>query len=165
MKNLILTLIITFCSVSALAATTPVAPRSPAKTTQITIYLVALNDDGYSGKRIGCGDSLIKEQRTVTASSTPLKTAIEELLSVTAPIQRRVDLELLNFWKGPDLKLKSATISKGTATIHFTGQISVAGVCDQPRIEEQINATAKQFPSVKRVKVFVNGVALKEAIR
>ncbi|MEO6391507.1 MAG: GerMN domain-containing protein [Pyrinomonadaceae bacterium] len=162
MKHLVLILIIALCSVSALGKGTP---PTRATTTSVNIYLVALSDDGYSGKRIGCGDSLVKEVRTISPTNTPLKSAIEELLAVKEPIKKRVDLELNNYWIGPDLKLKSATISRGTATIHFTGQISVAGVCDEPRITEQINAVAKQFASVKRVKVFVNGTALKQAIR
>jgi hypothetical protein len=41
----------------------------------------------------------------------------------------------------------------------------VAGVCDQPRIESQIEETAKQFPNVRRVRVFVNGRTLASAIR
>jgi ABC-type uncharacterized transport system substrate-binding protein len=43
--------------------------------------------------------------------------------------------------------------------------VRVAGICDEPRITEQIEATAKQFPTVKTVRVFINGIPLKEAIR
>jgi len=46
----------------------------------------------------------------------------------------------------------------------ITGRLLVAGICDEPRITEQIEATAKQFPTVKRVRVFVSGSPLKEAI-
>jgi ABC-type uncharacterized transport system substrate-binding protein len=60
--------------------------------------------------------------------------------------------------------LKSVSICKGTATIRFSGEISVAGICDEPRITEQIEATAKQFPTVKRVKVYVGNKTLKYAI-
>lgn len=162
MKTLVLLLIVGLCSVSVLGKGTPGAP---AKTTKVNIYLIALNDDGYSGARVGCGDTLVKEERTITPTDTPLKAAIEELLSVTAPIQRRVDLELTNYWKGTDLKLESAVISRGTAIIKITGQLVVAGVCDQPRIEGQINATARQLKAVKRVRVYVNGELLKDAIR
>ena len=162
MKNVLLVLIIALCPVGVLGKGTPM-PR--AKTTEVNIYLVAVGDDGYSGKRIGCSDSLVKVPRTISRTSTPLKSAIEELLSVTDPIKKRVDLELTNFWKGLDLKLESAKISKGTATIRFTGQVQVAGVCDEPRITEQINAIAKQFAGVKRVKVFVSGQPLAEAIK
>jgi spore germination protein GerM len=162
MKNLLLILTIALCSASVLGSS---GPHFPSSTTEVKVYLVAVGDDGYSGKKIGCGDSLVEVKRTIAPSDAPLKAALDELLSITEPIQKRVDLELTNYWKGTDLKVQSAKISKGTATIRITGQLPVAGVCDEPRITEQINATAKQFPSVKRVKVFLNGTPLAQAIK
>ena len=59
------------------------------------------------------------------------------------------------------MKLKSVSITNGTAIIHLTGEgPSVAGICDEPRIKGQIIETAKQFPTVKRVKVFINGKSM-----
>jgi hypothetical protein len=43
--------------------------------------------------------------------------------------------------------------------------VFVAGACDQPRIVEQIEATARQFPTVKRVRVFLGKQTLAAAIR
>ena len=132
---------------------------------EVKVYLVAVGDDGYSGKRIGCGDSLVAVTRTSSKSTTPLKAALEELLAMPRETKREMPKEGLgNYVFGPDLKLSSASISKGTATIRFSGEISVAGICDEPRITEQIRATAKQFPTVKRVKVFVGKRTLKDAI-
>lgn len=133
-----------------------------AKTTHVKIYLVALDDKGKLGKKIGCGDSLVAVTRTIPATSGGLKAAIEELLSF-----RSEDTDKLqNFWTvGESLTLKSVSIKKGTATINITGEgPTVAGVCDEPRVVEQIEATARQFPSVKRVKVFVNGKPLADVI-
>jgi hypothetical protein len=41
----------------------------------------------------------------------------------------------------------------------------MAGVCDGPRIKAQMEETALQFPGVRKVKVFVNGVTLAQAVR
>lgn len=130
------------------------------KTQEVKVYLVAVNDAGKSGKKIGCDDSLVAVTRTIKATATPLKAALQEL--VAGPSER--DGELGNYVFGPDLKVKSVSLSKGTATIRFSGQISVAGVCDMPRITEQIEATAKQFPTVKRVRVYVGKRTLQDAI-
>jgi spore germination protein GerM len=130
------------------------------KTQEVKVYLVALSDAGKSGKKIGCDDSLVAVKRTINATAAPLKAAIEELLA--SPHES--DGQLGNYVFGPNLKLKSVSISKGTATIRFSGEISVAGICDEPRITEQIEATAKQFPTVKRVKVYVGNKTLKYAI-
>jgi spore germination protein GerM len=137
-----------------------IGETSKQKSQKVKVYLVALDDAGKSGKKIGCGDSLVAVTRTINATAAPLKAAIEELLS--SP--HKDDGQLGNYVFGPNLKLKSASISKGTATIRFSGAISVAGICDEPRITEQIEATAKQFPTIKRVKVYVGNQTLRYAI-
>jgi len=131
----------------------------------IKIYLVAVGDDGKTGKKIGCGDSLIAVTRTVKKTAAPLTAAIRELLQT--PQHPGVDgsPNLENFWKGRNLKVRSVSIVNRTATIRLSGALSVAGVCDEPRIESQIDATARQFPTVKRVKVFIGKQTLAAAIR
>ncbi len=130
----------------------------------VKVYLVALDDKGRRGRKIGCDDSLVAVTRRIKPTPAPLRAAIEELLSI--PSEYAEDKRLNNFWVGRDLKLKSVAIRRGIATIHIVGEGPfVAGVCDVPRITEQIEATAKQFPTVKRVRVFINGRSLASAIR
>lgn len=129
----------------------------------INIYLVALGDNGKTGKKIGCDDSLVPVTRTIRKTSAPLAAAIRELLQTPQHPEATPNLE--NFWKGRNLKVKSVVLSNHTATIYLTGEVFVAGVCDEPRIESQIQATALQFPTVKRVKVFIGKRTLAEAIR
>lgn len=144
------------------AGVAAVKEATPAqKTREVKVYLIALDDAGKAGKKIGCNDSLVAVTRTITATGIPLQAAMQELVA----IPREFNEQLGNYVFGPDLKVKSVSISKGTATIRFSGEIAVAGVCDIPRITEQIEATAKQFPTVKRVKVFVGNRTLKDAIR
>ena len=150
-----LALLLTFASAPALASR-----RRPVtqKMLKVKVYLVKIGEAGKGGKKIGCDDSLVAVTRTIKATIAPLKAAIEELLSIPH--------DEGNYWMGTNLKVKSASISKGTATIRITGEgPSVAGICDEPRITSQIEETAKQFPSVKRVKVYVNGRPLAEVIR
>jgi spore germination protein GerM len=113
------------------------------------------------GRKIGCDDSLVPVTRTVKATAAPLKAALEELLSVP----REYEGGLTNSWWGRNLKLRSVSLRGGVATIRITGEIFVGGVCDEPRIEAQIKETARQFPNVRKVKVFVNEHTLAQAIR
>jgi spore germination protein GerM len=130
----------------------------------VKVYLVAVGDDGKMGRKIGCGDSLVPVTRSIKATGAPLKAALSELLSL--PREYPADSRLGNFWVGSNLRLRSVSIQRGTATIHIIGEGPfVAGVCDEPRITSQIEATARQFPTVKRVRVFVNGRTLRDAIR
>jgi hypothetical protein len=139
--------------------------RSAQNSQSINIYLVAVGDNGKTGKKIGCGDSLIPVTRTIKKTAAPLTAAIRELLQT--PQHPGVDgtPNLENFWKGRNLKVSSVSLVKRTATIRLSGALSVAGVCDEPRIESQIDATALQFPTVKRVKVFIGNKTLAAAIR
>lgn len=130
---------------------------------EVRVYLVALNDNGKTGKKIGCDDSLVPVTRTIKASASPLRAALQELLS--APPETGDNPKLQNFWKGRNLKVRSASIQNHTATIHISGDVYVAGVCDEPRIESQIEETARQFPNVKKVKVFIGKHTLADAIR
>lgn len=132
-------------------------------TTEVKIYLVALGDNGKNGKKVGCEDSLVPVTRKVEATAAPLKAALLELFADREPDKKEIDLNLGNYWRG--MQLKSVSIEKGTAIIHLTGEApKVAGICDYPRITEQLKETAKQFPTVKRVKVFINGKSMDKVI-
>lgn len=129
----------------------------------IQIYLVAVGDDGKTGKKIGCGDSLIAVTRTIKKTAAPLTAAIRELLQTPQHPDDSPKLE--NFWKGRNLKVRSVSIVNRTATIRLSGAVSLAGVCDEPRVASQIEATALQFPTVKSVRVFIGKQTLAAAIR
>lgn len=136
--------------------------QSNKATGRVKVFLVAVGDNGKAGKKIGCDDSLVAVTRAVKSTAAPLKAALGELLTIPRDYNERLG----NFWGGSNLKIKSVSVSKGVATIRLTGDgPSVAGVCDEPRIISQIEETAKQFSSVKKVKVFINNQNLAEVIR
>lgn len=151
------------CLLTALASAAPAVPAAQRgrRTREVKVFLVAPDDKGKRGRRIGCDDSLVAVTRTVAAAGAPLKAAVEELLSTP----REFEGGLGNYWAGENLRVQSAVISRGVATIRIRGTLPVAGVCDQPRIEEQIGATARQFRGVRGVRVFLNGQRLADAIR
>ena len=155
---------VAFSSASGFAKSRQHQPGSSASTREIKVYLVAEGDNGKTGKKIGCDDSLVAVRRMIKATNAPLKAAIQELLSLP---QEHSDegRQLGNYWRGTNLQVKSVATRAGTATIFITGELSVAGVCDEPRITSQIEETARQFPLVKKVRVFINGRALAKAIR
>lgn len=138
----------------------PASADAPPAGREVKVFLVALDDRGRRGRRIGCGDSLVPVTRNVAAAGTPLTAAVEELLALP-----REHEGLQNFWAGEGLRVESAVIGAGVATIRIRGTLPVAGVCDQPRITEQINATARQFRGVRSARVFLNGRRLSDAIR
>ncbi len=132
-------------------------------TRKVKVYLVAVGDNGKRGKKTGCDDSIVPVIRRISATGAPLRAALQELLTI--PPEPVDNPGLQNFWKGRNLTLKSVSIQKQTATILITGEVFVAGICDEPRIVGQIEETARQFPNVKNVKVFIGNRSLAEAIR
>jgi len=128
---------------------------------EVKVYLVALDDNGRRGKKIGCNDSLVPVTRTVSADAVPLKAAVEELLT----LPRENEGGLGNYWFGDNLRVQSATVRAGVATVRISGNVFIAGVCDAPRIEGQITETARQFRGVRSVRVFVNGRRLAAVLR
>ncbi len=57
-----------------------------------------------------------------------------------------------------NLDFDSAVIENGVAKVFLTGEMTIQDTsCDSQRIGHQIRETAKQFPTVKSVEIFLNG--------
>jgi len=138
------------------------SPTVTSGTTFINIYMVALDDDGKSGKQIGCGDSLIPVKREITKSQGILVAALNEQLSQKD--QYYGESGLYNALSGSSLQVEKATITGGVADVRLTGSLSLGGVCDDPRVEEMLKAVVMQFPTVKQANIFLNGVPIHDAL-
>ena len=137
----------------------PVAVE-PAK-----IYLIALEDNGRTGQRIGCGDSLVPVTREIASGQmTPGK--ITAALTLLFSLHDRFygQSGLYNALYSSQLQVQRVEMQGGKAAVYLTGTLSLAGVCDDPRAEAQIAATAGQFPGVTGVLIFLNGGPLVSAV-
>ena len=130
--------------------------------TRANIYLIAIDDNGRSGPKIGCNDSVIPVTVDFAPTTTPLTTALERLLSLND--QFFGESGLYNALYRSDLAVESVVVQNGTATIRLTGQLQLGGVCDNPRVEAQITRTALQYSSVQQVAVFLNGRPLQDVL-
>lgn len=129
----------------------------------VKIYLVVLGDNGQSGQKIGCGDSLVAVERKIAPTAAPLRAALSELLSIKQ--QNLADLNLYNSLYQSDLQIDSVTVdSGGTATIKLIGKMQLGGTCDSPRFENQLKATALQFATVKKADITINGTPIEQAV-
>lgn len=131
-----------------------ISTTSPAQSSTVSIAL--LDTAGTSGgTKRGC-DRVVMTSRTITPTTAPLTAAMKELFSISE--------ENVGGWFNyiartkNTLKFERAIVENGTAKIYLTGNLSgLAGVCDDPRAAIQIEETARQFPTVKDVKIFLNG--------
>jgi hypothetical protein len=136
---------------------TRILPTTPANLT-IKIFLIALNDNGKSGKKIGCGDSVVAVNRAIPTTSAPLTAALKELLSIRQ--QTYGASGLYNALYQSNLKVTGVTLVNKRATVNLSGTVLLGGVCDSPRFAAQIRETALQFATVDEVDVFINNTPL-----
>ncbi len=162
MKKLITLLALFTLTACNTPAIPPVEEEPEEVVTPISydVYLVDLEDNGANGPLIGCGDSLDSLNLTETTTMQPIEAAITALVTETAQTVGG----LYNVFYQSNLTVNSATISGSTASIDLSGQLMLAGVCDNPRVEETIKATAMQFAGVTTVNVTLNGDTLANAL-
>ena len=135
-------------------------PSSVTAARTVTVYYVVLDDGGSSGVRFGCNDSLVGLRRPVTAAVEPLTAAMGALLDgAEAPSPG-----VYNSLSASTLKFLSGTFDGTTVTAYLSGSLRPGGVCDIPRVEAQLTQTAVSSVGAIRAEIYVNGVALTEAL-
>jgi hypothetical protein len=146
------------------AMETPLAPATAELPTfeRVNIYLIALDDDGRSGKRIGCGDSAVAVERPIAPTAAPLRAALNELLAIDDFFYG--ESGLYNALAHFDVEVSRIDLAEGKATVHLTGEYLLVGTCEDPRFLAQLEETVLQFPTIDAVEIFINGENLKEII-
>lgn len=149
------------------ATSAPSSPVAEAKgeaqgSQNAVIYLVAIGDEGISGRKIGCGDSLVPIEIHFSPTQAVLRAALQALLEIRQPYYGNSGL--YNALYQSELEIKNLKIQDGTAEIDLVGRLQLGGVCDSPRIEEQLNALALQFDTVHKAVITVNGTELSELL-
>lgn len=121
------------------------------------LYFVALDNNGNSGKAIGCGDSLVPVATTGTT--------LEETLNALFALKDQ------NYGQGGlynalhDSSLTVDRIITGPApSVALSGAIALGGTCDTPRFQEQIEATVRQFTGFETAAITLNGESISAAL-
>lgn len=138
-------------SVVVVRSITPLSTREVGTSIKLYFYNPAL-DQGPGG--VQCSrNGLVVVDREVPQTITPLKDSIELLLrGEISDEERAAGIESEFPLSG--LTLKNATISNGVATLTFDDpqNKTVGGSCRVGILWAQIEATAKQFPTVQNVR-------------
>jgi hypothetical protein len=137
-------------------------PEGPPTVSEVQIALIALGDAGQSGQPIGCDDSVVLVSIAIEPTAAPLTAALERLFAIDSEYYGQSGL--YNALHRSDLRLERAVVEGGQATIELAGNLQLGGVCDNPRVEAQIKATARQFATVDEVVVYLNGRRLEEVL-
>lgn len=124
---------------------------------QVRIYLISMETGS-----VGCGDEAVAVRRNITPTTAPLTAALNQLLSLKT--QYYGESGLYNALYQSNLKVQEITRSGTTWTVKLTGTLQLGGVCDNPRVQAQLEQTALQFDTVKSVRFLINGVPLEQLL-
>lgn len=134
----------------------------PEQVARLTVYYVAIGDNGMSGPMIGCGDSL------VATSTAPVRFTDQVGPSIGALLEnksRDVGLSgLVNALYQSNLTYLGGELEGSTITIYLSGQFMLGGVCDVPRAKAQLEYTAMAASGATSAEVFVNGRPIDEVL-
>ncbi len=148
------------------AATAPTDTQEPTAAPEISeveIFLVAVGDNGASGKLVGCGDSLVPVRRQIAPTRQPILAALEELFAIKQ--QTFGQSGLYNALYQSSLHVERAEVDENRiATVVLTGQVRLGGECDTPRFKGQIEQTILSAGGVQSANILLNGKTIDEAL-
>lgn len=134
----------------------------PEQVAPLTVYYVAVGDNGISGPRIGCGDSLVATTTAPVRFTDQVGPSIGTLL---ANKSRDVGMSgLVNVLYQSNLTYLGGELNGSTITIWLTGQFTLAGVCDIPRAKAQLEYTAMAASDATSAQVFIDGRPIDEVL-
>lgn len=140
----------------------PTSTGLPEQVAPLTIYYVAINDNGISGPKIGCGDSLVATTTAPVRFTDQVGPSIGTLL---ANKSRDIGMSgLVNVLYQSNLTYAGGELNGSTITIYLTGQFMLGGVCDIPRAKAQLEYTAMAAAGATSAQVFVNGRPIDEVL-
>lgn len=142
------------------ASPAPTAPET--RTVPLTLYYVALGDEGVTGEPIGCGDSLVAFTTEPVTTDDVLRSSMERLLADTD--RNLGGSGLYSAIPGGTLSYVDGSVEAGTVTVELTGRPAPAGECDNPRIELQLERTAMAATDATDALVLVDGVPIADVL-
>jgi hypothetical protein len=108
---------------------------------------------------IGCGDMLVPVEHDIV-EHTDIEQRIAATLAMLFVFEPEDDLYNVFVETGSDLYVENVTVEGSTATVNIVGTLLSGGVCDHPRIEEQLRHTVLQFAEIDEVELLYNGEPL-----
>jgi hypothetical protein len=169
--------------VGTAAAEAPEQPaESPAEAVpppleQVRIFLVDLEagagegeeEPGPAADTFGCGDRLVGIEVPVATEGLDTAGRIGAALSslLEAEGGEETPGDLYSALARSELtveRVEAVGGVDGLFRVHLTGQLRLGGVCDNPRVRAQLEATARQFEGVEEVEIVVDGEPLEAVL-
>lgn len=140
-----------------------VEPTALTITSGVTsIYLIALEDNGVSGKMIGCNDLVVPVEIMVDPGADALRAALDTLLGLKD--QYYGQSGLYNALYQSNLTVDKIEIEPNELKVELVGTMMLGGECDNPRFGAQLTETVAQFAEGRQVKIEINDKSLEDVL-
>lgn len=165
-KFLLLSLFLVACQTNQTQPViTPVEEPETSESSMVEVALVVMNDGVTTptGETIGCGDTLQLVEKDVSSSNPAekIENALETLFAIDDSLYG--ESGLYNSLAPSDVVVDSVTVGGTSIEVTLSGSILSAGTCDDPRIEEQVRATAEaNAPEGATITILFDGEDLHE---
>lgn len=128
----------------------------------LTLFYVAVGDEGKSGPKIGCGDSLVATETGPVEFTNQIEASMIALLDDDE--QELGGSGLRNALASSDLDYISSTVKGDSVSVELSGTVSSGGICDDPRMIGQLEYTAMTAAGTGQAQILVNGEKLEEVL-
>jgi hypothetical protein len=149
-------------SINSPKASAPSITKTTNITGPLTVYYIAIDDNGKSGNAVGCGDSAVAVKTADVTTDNVVKATFDNLLSNHS--QYYVESGLYNVLYNSNLSFVSSSIDGDTVTVKLSGSLSLAGVCDNPRVQAELEMAAEKAANVAKADIFINDKILSEVL-
>lgn len=159
------------------AEAVPPEPSVPPPLDQVRIFLVDVEAGAGEGEEgaapaadtFGCGDRLVGIAVPVATEGLDTAGRIGAALSslLVAEGGEETPGDLYSALARSELtvdRVEAVTGVDGLFRVHLAGQLRLGGVCDNPRVRAQLEATARQFAGVEEVEIVVGGEPLEAVL-
>lgn len=131
-------------------------------TAALALFYVAVGDEGKSGPKIGCGDSLVSAETGPEEFTNQVEAAITALLADDK--EELGGSGLRNALAGSDLSYASSVVDGDVVTVELNGTVSSGGTCDDPRIIGQLKYTAMTAAGTGEAEILVEGEKIEKVL-
>lgn len=132
--------------------------KADTPTERVRIFLIATEDGGALGRKVGCSDSAVPVEVDLGAKQPALRGSLEALLAQESRYDRATGL--YNPLYASPLEIERIERAGPEVRVYLTGYLEIGGDCDAPRMLAQLTETALQFPDVQRAQFYLGGKPL-----
>jgi hypothetical protein len=167
---LVLAVAACFAAVACVSASP--AEEATAGPAALVVHFVAVEGEPVVGGRqvgelFGCADHLVAVDSEKTTAAETVEERITAALAAQFAAKAQAPDGLYDALARSVLRVdrvEPVPALPGAYRVHLGGNLRLGGACDTPRVREQLEATATQFPEVEMVEIFLGDEPLDAAM-